>query len=78
MFRLDREPRGEDPLLLVKMTLFVVAAAIAVVGMALQQSWVIFGAIVLLGVAFLLRFRRPRGDEADPDAEPPDEDTRAT
>jgi hypothetical protein len=73
MFRADRQPRGEDPLLLLKMTLFVVAAAIAVIGMALQLTWVIFGAILLLAVAFLLRFLRPRAAESAVDANPADE-----
>ena len=61
MLRPDREPRGEDPLLLIKMTLFVIASAVAFTGMALQRPLIIFLAIVLLGVGFLLRFLR-RGD----------------
>jgi len=73
MFRPDREPRGEDPLLLVKITIFVAAAGIAVVGMALERQWIIVAAILLLAVAFLLRFVRPRAEDSAPDAEPADE-----
>jgi fatty acid desaturase len=80
MFRPDREPRGEDPLLLVKITIFVIAAAVGLTGMALQRPWVISGAIALLASGFLLRFFRTRhhdsaidGNSADP---PPDDDRR--
>lgn len=62
MFRPDRAPRGEDPLLLLKMAIFIAAAAVAITGMATQQPWVIFAAILILGVGFLLRFLRPRTD----------------
>jgi membrane protein implicated in regulation of membrane protease activity len=79
MFRPDREQRGEDPLLLVKITIFLVAAAVAFTGMALQRRWIIFTAIILLAVAFLLRFLRPRADdsaaEAEPASQPPKEDS---
>jgi hypothetical protein len=64
MFRPDREPRGEDPLLLVKITLFAIASVVAFTGMALQRPLVISAAIVLLGVGFLLRFLWPRGGDA--------------
>lgn len=34
--------------------------AIAIAGMALDRQWMVWIAIVLLSVAFLLRFREPR------------------
>jgi len=80
MFRADREPRGEDPLLLTKMIIFVIASIVAITGMALQRPLVIFAAIVLLGAAFLLRFIRPRDRDAphtdDAATDAPDDDAR--
>jgi hypothetical protein len=62
MFRADRQPRGEDPLLLLKMAIFFAAAVVATYGMATENEWVIFAAIIMLGLGFLLRFLRPRAD----------------
>ena len=72
MFRPDRRTRGEDPLLLLKMAIFFAAAIVAIYGMATENEWVIFAAIIVLGIGFLLRFLRPRNAEADADADATD------
>lgn len=59
MLRPDRTPRGEDPMLLPKMIIFVLAAVVAISGMIMQRPWVIFSAILILAIGFLLRFIRP-------------------
>jgi hypothetical protein len=72
---IDREPRGEDPLLLLKMTLFFAAAAVAIAGMVTQRPWLISVGILILAVGFLLRLLRRRPDPAPLDEdEPLDED----
>ena len=80
MFRPDRNVRGEDPLLLVKLAIFGVAATIAVIGIALQYQWVIFAAIIVLAVGFVIgligrRLRERALDEAAADQEDPDATT---
>jgi hypothetical protein len=65
MFRPDRAPRGEDPMLLAKMIIFVIAAIVAIAGMVMNQPWVIFFAIIILGIGFLLRFIRVPGRRED-------------
>ena len=59
MFLPRRSQReGPDPHLEVKIVLFTVGAGLAVLGMHLQNRWVVGAAIAVLAVGFLLRFRR--------------------
>jgi hypothetical protein len=55
LFRPDRERRGHDPFLYVKMGMFVAGAVIAMVGIALDTSWLVNAGIVVLVLGFLLR-----------------------
>lgn len=56
LFRASRKKRGPDPYLAAKIALFVLGAAVAFVGMAIDKQWVISVAIGILFVGFLLRF----------------------
>ena len=57
MFRPSREQSGRsDPYLLWKVRLFVIGAALALVGMALVMRWLVWAGIGILVVALLLRF----------------------
>jgi len=70
MFRPSRKPRdGEDRFLVWKVRLFVVGAAVALVGMGLSRSWVVWAGMGVLLVALVLRFlpdgdREPEDDSA--------------
>lgn len=56
-FRLDRSrDGGEDPWILVKVRLFSAGAALALGGMLLDRSWLIWAAMGVLGVGVVLRF----------------------
>lgn len=66
IFTSRRNRGGPDVWLPLKVALFIAGAAAAVAGMALQRDWLITAAIVLLGVGFLLRFVKPRGDPDEP------------
>ncbi|MFW6202654.1 MAG: hypothetical protein ACOC8B_08745 [Gemmatimonadota bacterium] len=61
-FRPSRERRGPDPHLDVKIIVFVVGAALAVVGIAMEIEWLVTVAIAVLAAGVLLRFLRPRPD----------------
>jgi general stress protein CsbA len=74
MFRPDREPRGEDPFLLVKLAIFVVAAIIAVIGIGAENEWVVFVAIVILAVGFVLGLIGKRAREKARDASSSDDE----
>ena len=57
MFRPSREQSGRsDPYLPWKVRLFVIGAALALVGMALVMRWLVWAGIGILVVALLLRF----------------------
>ncbi len=49
---------GPDPHLEGKIVLFTVGAGLALLGMYLENRWVVGAAIGLLAVGLLLRFRR--------------------
>jgi len=72
-FRVSRERRGPDPHLNIKIAIFSVGAALALVGMALENRWFIYSAIGVLAIGVLLRLialRREREHEYQDD-EPP-------
>jgi hypothetical protein len=55
IFRPDRDRRGVDRDLDVKMLIFVVGAALGIAGMARGIDWLVYAAIVVLGLGALLR-----------------------
>jgi len=55
IFRPSRT-RGDNRFVDEKMAIFAIGAACAVVGMALELSWLIYVAIGVLVIGFLLRF----------------------
>jgi hypothetical protein len=55
-----RDKRGPDPHLATKVQLFFVAAAVALVGIALESSWLVRIAILLLLVGVVLRLLSPK------------------
>ena len=62
MFRPSRErPDGDDPFVAWKIRIFALGAALALAGIALANSWVVWGGIAVLGGGAALRFLR-RGD----------------
>jgi hypothetical protein len=70
-FRASREKRGPDPFLAAKVAIFCAGAAVALLGMALNKSWVISVAIGILLVGFILRFlpRQQPGDSEETKAD---------
>lgn len=56
-----------------KVRIFTLGAVLAVVGMATNQSWMTWLAIVVLGAGLILRFL-PGGKEGVEDAADPDPD----
>ena len=56
----SRERRGPDPYLDLKILLFLVGAALAVGGMALERPMLVWLAFLPLSGVALLRFLRPR------------------
>lgn len=56
----SREKRGPDPFLDAKIFLFLGGGALAVAGMALDRPLLVWLAFLPLGIAFLLRFFRPK------------------
>jgi len=69
-----RDKRRGDPLLQRKVQLFASAAALALVGMALDASWLVLVAILLLLAAFGLPFLSKKGGSAEPPPEEVDHD----
>lgn len=62
MFRPSRKRRnGEDRFLAWKVRLFVIGAAVALVGMGMSLFWVVWVGIGVLGVGLVLRLL-PDGD----------------
>jgi hypothetical protein len=55
-----RGKRGPDPYLATKVQLFFVAAAVALVGIALESSWLVGVAILLLLVGMVFRILSSR------------------
>lgn len=70
MLRLDRS-RSASRWLAWKVRLFTAGAVLAVVGMALEETWMTTTAMVVLLAGFLLRFL----PERDGDPETPDDGT---
>ena len=64
--------RGDtyDDRLPAKIASFTVGALLAIVGMILQNDWVVGAAAVVLAAGILIRFA-PRPDDADDEREPP-------
>ncbi len=56
---------GPDPHLEIKIALFSVGAILALVGMYLENRWVVSAAIAVLAAGFLMRFRRPDRDDGE-------------
>lgn len=78
----SREPRGPDRFLELKLLLFGIGAALALTGIFLQQSLLVWLAFTPLAAAFVLRFfdgrrkpdagaRAPAADEAPAGDEDP-------
>jgi hypothetical protein len=62
-----RGKRGPDPYLATKVQLFFVAAAVALVGIALESSWLVGIAILLLLVGVVFRLLSPKSPvDGDP------------
>jgi hypothetical protein len=67
MFRISRERRvGPDPLLDLKIAVFLAGAVIGVIGMARNNRTMITIAIVVIAIGILLRFvhRKSTGPES--------------
>jgi hypothetical protein len=60
----DRRRKGDDPFLEWKVRLFLAGAAVALVGMARNSSWLVLGGILILLAGASLRFFRRPGAEA--------------
>lgn len=61
----------DDPWLQVKLWLFSIGALLALMGMLLQNQWLIGAAALVLAVGIVLRFvRRPATDEVPAGDEP--------
>ena len=67
IFRVDRQRRGTDRWLELKLALFAIGAALALLGFALRREWLVDVAIGVLVVGFLLRLLRRRAPENAPD-----------
>lgn len=66
-----RRTTRDDPRLPAKIALFTVGALLAIVGMILENDWVIAGAAVLLLAGIALRFSgRGDGEEGGPSEAP--------
>jgi len=63
---LNRQRRGPDPYLTWKVWLFLGAAIVAVLGIGLESSLLIFLAILLLGIGGALRFFVPQHRDGEP------------
>lgn len=72
MLRPDRDNRGPDRWLEVKLALFMLGAVVGVAGMYFGSTPTIYVAIAILVIGFLLRFA-PRGDTPGDDAPEPDD-----
>lgn len=63
MFRPSRSRTGDTgPLLVWKVRSFVIGAALALAGMALDTDWLVWSGIGALAVGLLLRFLPSGGD----------------
>lgn len=60
IFRPDRSRRGVDRFLDVKMLIFVIGAALGVIGIAREIDWLVYAAIAVLAVGVILRLLRGR------------------
>jgi cadmium resistance protein CadD (predicted permease) len=54
-FRPSREPRGPDRFLDYKIVLFVLGAALAMVGIALGRNWLVYVGLIPLAAGIVLR-----------------------
>ena len=67
MIFLNRRRRGEDPHLAWKVRLFFLGAALALVGMVMDSSWLIGAAVAVLIAGVGLRFLPVRKGDPQPD-----------
>lgn len=58
MVFVSRSRRGPDRFVRIKLSLFVAAGVLIVLGVRLEISWLIWGAVVMLLIAVALRFFR--------------------
>ena len=62
IFRPDRSRRGVDRFIDVKMLIFVIGAALGVIGIAREIDWLVYAAIAVLAGGVLLRVLGSRTD----------------
>lgn len=74
MIFLDRSRRGKDPYLKLKMALFWVGAALALLGIGLESSLLVNVAIAVLLGGFVLRFLPSSSSSSDDDEGDDEED----
>lgn len=66
MFRPSRERSDrEDPLVVWKVRIFALGAALALAGIALDNPWTVWAGIAVLGVGLALRFTARRDSSGD-------------
>ncbi len=56
MFTSRTSPPGQDRFLWVKGILFLIGIGLLLAGIRLEQSWLVWSAIAVLGIAFAFRF----------------------
>jgi hypothetical protein len=69
LFRPDRNRTGHDPVLNHKITIFVLGAVVALVGMSSGNRWLVYLAIGILAAGLVLRLAHRndgRGTGGDP------------
>ncbi|HUE77178.1 MAG TPA: hypothetical protein VMM83_04485 [Longimicrobiales bacterium] len=66
-----RRTTRDDPRLPAKIALFTVGALLAIVGMILENDWVIVGAAVILLAGMALRFSGPPDNDKNGPSEAP-------
>lgn len=73
VFRADRGHKGADPYLTWKVRLFAIGATLGLAGIVLDITALVWAAIAVLVVGFLLRFFPVFGSRSDHDAGPEDD-----
>lgn len=75
LFRASREHKPPDPHTNIKIVIFSIGAVLALLGMALDNRWIIYAAIGALAIGLILRLiaaRRERLEDQHPDEYPPE------